>query len=217
MSAADPPLRDVNPVESALGSRLRELRHRGGLSLAALSGLTGISSSVLSRLESGGRLPTLRHLLSLARAHQISLDDLIGAGDGEPTMRLPVITRRGMTLVRLSDRPGGLQAYRILVPVSEPGDDMPVERQRGHGSAAEVPRLHVHEGRNWLCVLSGRLRLVLGTHELVLTAGEVAEYDARAPHWYGAAGPDPAEILAVFGVQSEGLRLRIRAAPSARE
>ncbi|MGY1495311.1 helix-turn-helix domain-containing protein [Streptomyces sp. QTS52] len=217
MSATDPPLPDVDPVEEALGPRLQELRRRGGLTLADLSGLTGISVSVLSRLESGERLPTLRHLLSLARAHRIGLDDLVGSGDGEPTVRLPVSTRRGMTLVCLTDDTGGLQAYRILVPVAEPGDDMALEHRRGHDRAAEVPRLHVTEGRNWLCVLSGRLRLVFDGRELLLTAGELAEYDVRAPHWYGAAGPDPAEVLAVFGVQGEGLRLRFRAAPSGRE
>ncbi|MER6441577.1 XRE family transcriptional regulator [Streptomyces sp. NPDC001185] len=211
MNATNPSPRDLDLVEAALGPRLRELRRRGGLTLADMSGLTGISAGVLSRLESGKRLPTLRHLLSLARAHRIGFDDLIGTGDGKPAVRLPVVTRRGMSLVRLTEYVGGLQAYRILVPVAEPGRDMAVERRRGPGSAAEVPRLHVHEGRNWLCVLSGRLRLVLGEHELVLTAGEAAEYDAQAPHWYGAAGPDPAEVLAVFGVQGEGLRLRVRA------
>jgi transcriptional regulator with XRE-family HTH domain len=211
MGATDSTPHDLNQVEANIGRRLRELRRHGGLTQADLSRLTGISTGVLSRLESGERVPTLRHLLALARAHRIGVDNLLGTGDGQPTVRLPVITRRGMTVVRLTDHPGGLQAYRVLVPVAEPGDRMTVERQRGHGSAAEVPRLHVHEGKNWLCVLAGRLRLVLDAHELILAAGEVAEYDAQAPHWYGALGPEPAEILAVFGVQGEGLR--VRAAP----
>lgn len=217
VNARNLPPDDRHQIEAALGPRLRELRRRNGLTQADLSRLTGISAGVLSRLESGERLPTLKHLSSLARAYQIGFDDLIGTGDGQPTVRLPVIMRRGMAVVRLTDHPGGLQAYRILVPVAEPGDDMAVERQSGHGMTAEVPRLHAHAGRNWLCVLSGRLRLVLGGHELALTVGEAAEYDAEAPHWYGAAGPDAAEVLAVFGVQGEGLRLRVRAAPSRRE
>lgn len=203
--------REANSPLCDLGQRLRAMRGAQGATLTALSEDTGISVSTLSRLESGRRRPTLEQLLSLARAHRVSLDELLGsAGDREPSVRLRVITRLGMTLVRLTDRPGGLQAYKILVPVAEPGDDMTVHRQQGHGRAAEQPRLHVHEGRNWLCVLSGRLRLVLGEHEMILATGEVAEYDARTPHWYAAAGQGPAEILAVFGAQGESPRLRVR-------
>jgi len=196
------------------GPRLRELRRGRGLTLAGLSALTGISPGVLSRLESGRRLPTLGHLLSLARAHRLGLDDLVGPSDGQPTVRLPAVIRRGMTLTRLSDRPGGLQAYRILVPVAEPGDAGDGRAAWAAGTADDVPRLHIHEGRNWLCVLSGQLRLVLGEHELLLTAGEVAEYDAHTPHWYGAVSPGPAEVLAVFGIQGEGLHQRVRTSPS---
>lgn len=209
--------REANFPLHDLGQRLRAMRRAQRVTLAALSEDTGIPVSTLSRLESGRRRPTLEQFLSLARAHRASPDELVGsAGDREPSVRLRVITRRGMTLVRLTDRPGGLQAYKILVPVAESGDDMTVRRQQGHGRATEQPRLHVHEGRNWLCVLSGRLRLVLGEDELILATGEVAEYDAHTPHWYAAVGQGPAEILAVFGAQGESLRPRVRSSRRSR-
>ena len=43
------------------------------------------------------------------------------------------------------------------------------------------------------------MRLVLGNHDLVLGAGEAAEFDTRVPHWFGSAGEQPAEILSMFG------------------
>jgi len=74
----------------------------------------------------------------------------------------------------------------------------------------------VHEGYDWLYVLSGRLRLLLGEHDLTLTAGEAAEFDTRTtPHWFTSAGPGPAELLCQFGPGGERLHLRARPQPSA--
>ena len=47
------------------------------------------------------------------------------------------------------------------------------------------------------------MRLVLGEHDWVLSAGEVVEFDTRVPHWFGSAGDGPAEVLSMFGPQGE--------------
>ena len=59
------------------------------------------------------------------------------------------------------------------------------------GLARRDPAPRAHEGHDWLDVLNGRLRLVLGEHDLVLAAGEAAEFDTRTPHWFGAAHRHP--------------------------
>jgi uncharacterized cupin superfamily protein len=74
------------------------------------------------------------------------------------------------------------------------------------------PEPQVHEGYEWLYVLSGRLRLLLGEHDLVLTAGEAAEFDTRVPHAMVNAGTSPVEVLTLFGPQGE--RLHVRARPT---
>ena len=53
------------------------------------------------------------------------------------------------------------------------------------------------------------MRLVLGDHDLILGAGEAAEFD-RVPHWFGSTGDQPAEILSMFGPQGEGAQARAR-------
>ena len=70
----------------------------------------------------------------------------------------------------------------------------------------------MHEGYDWLYVLSGELRIVLGEHDLLLRAGEAAEFDTRVPHWFGRAGPAPVELLSLFGPQGE--RMHVRARPT---
>ncbi|WP_431998267.1 cupin domain-containing protein [Sphaerimonospora mesophila] len=70
------------------------------------------------------------------------------------------------------------------------------------------PEQRSHEGYEWPYVLSGRLRLALGEHDLVLTAGEAAEFGIRVPHGFGNAGPQPVEFLSLFDPQGERLHVR---------
>jgi transcriptional regulator with XRE-family HTH domain len=185
---------DDDEVLNAVGPRLRAIRQERGATLTQLSAATGISVSTLSRLESGQRRPTLELLLPLARAHQVPLDDLVDAPPtGDPRTRLRPVQRNGRTLIPLTQRPGGLQAYKMIIPTGEPEGE-----------------LQTHEGYEWMYVLAGRVRLRLGELDLVLKAGEVAEFDTHVPHAFTSGGARPAELLTLFGPQGEQLHVRAR-------
>ena len=182
---------------AAVGPRLRALRRERDTTLADLSAETGISVSTLSRLESGERRPTLERLLPLARAYGVTLDELVGAPPtGDPRIHLRPVRRHGMTMLPLTRRSGGIQAYKLVIPARK--------RRR-------EPDLQTHEGYEWVYVLNGRLRLILAEHDLVLSAGEAAEFDTRIPHWFGAADEEAVEFLSLFGKQGE--RVHLRAGP----
>lgn len=192
---------DLDHALDAVGPRLRALRKQRETTLNDLSAATGISVSTLSRLESGTRRPTLELLLPLARAHGVTLDELVGAPPtGDPRIHLRPVTRFGMTMLPLTRRAGGIQAYKLVIPA---------------GSGRRVPEPKTHEGYEWLYVLNGRLRMVLGEHDLILAPGEAAEFDTRVPHWFGAADEHPVEFLSLFGKQGE--RAHLRARPAAQE
>ncbi|MEV0030664.1 XRE family transcriptional regulator [Nocardia sp. NPDC050793] len=187
---------DLDQALDAVGPRLRALRRQRETTLTELSATTGISVSTLSRLESGERRPTLELLLPLARAHGVTLDELVDAPPtGDPRVHLRPVTRNGMTMVPLTRRAGGIQAYKIVLQPADPGAE---------------PRLQTHEGYEWLYVLNGRLRAVIGEHDLVLVPGEAAEFDTHIPHWFGAADREPVEFLSLFGKQGERAHLRAR-------
>jgi transcriptional regulator with XRE-family HTH domain len=191
---------DLDDALKGVGPRLRALRRQRETTLAELSAATGISVSTLSRLESGARRPTLEQLLPLARAHNVTLDELVGAPPtGDPRIHLRPVTRHGMTMLPLTRRPGGIQAYKLVIAA---------------GSRRGRPEPKVHEGYEWLYVLNGRLRLVLGDHDLVLSPGEAAEFDTRVPHWFDAADAETVEFLSLFGRQGE--RAHLRARPTSR-
>src|ERR1044071_6408051 len=103
---------DLDDSLDAVGPHLRALRRERETTLADLSAATGISVSTLSRLESGSRKPTLELLLPLARAHGVTLDELVDAPPtGDPRVHLRPVHTRGMTFLPLTRRPGGIQAY----------------------------------------------------------------------------------------------------------
>jgi len=182
----------------AMGPRLKALRQRHDVTLTHLADQTGISISTLSRLEAGLRRPTLEQLLPLARVYGVTLDELVDAPPtGDPRVNLrPIPTSDGRTIIPLTRRAGGIQAYKFVLPTGR--DD------------AE-PDLRTHDGYDWAFVLNGRLRLVLGEHDLILEPGEAAEFDTRTPHWFGATSVGPVEFLSLVGKQGE--RAHVRAAP----
>lgn len=186
--------RTIPSVLAEVGPRLRRLRMRKGVTLTALAARTGISKSTLSRLESGQRKPSLELLLPLAQAHQVPLDELVGAPEvGDPRIRLKPRKRNGRLVFPLTEKTSGVQVWKVVIPP---------ERNR---------ELRVHKGYEWLYVLSGRLQLILGEHDITMGPGEVAEFDTRLPHWFGPADDTPVEILSVHS--GEGHRMHVRAAP----
>ena len=184
----------IPDVLAEVGPRLRRLRERRELTLTALSATTGISKSTLSRLENGERKPSLELLLPLAQAFHLPLDELVGAPRvGDPRVRSHPKTRNGRLVYPLTQQSSGMAVWKVVIPP---------ERER---------RLRTHAGYEWLYVLAGELRLILGEHNLTLQAGEVAEFDTSTPHWFGPTGEQPVEILSVHG--PHGQRMHVRAAP----
>jgi transcriptional regulator with XRE-family HTH domain len=186
---------EITSVLAEVGSRLKRVRTRRGVTLTALAAATGISKSTLSRLETGQRKPNLELLLTIAHAHQVPLDELVGAPEvGDARIQLKPRVRNGRMVVPLTRQAGGLHAWKVIIPP---------ERKE--------PELRTHEGYEWLYVLSGRMRLILADNDITLEPGEVAEFDTRLPHWFGPADEQPIEILSLHG--SHGQRMHVRAAP----
>ncbi len=179
---------------AAVGTRLRAVRSRRGMTLAEVSADTGISVSTLSRLESGSRRATLELLVGLAWTYRVTLDELVDAPEtGDPRVHLRPTEHPYASVIPLTRRVGGPRAFKMVL---RPDGREPDPRS--------------HEGYDWVYVLDGRLRLVLGEHDVVLGVGEVAEFDTRTPHWFGCADDRPVELLSIMGPQGERMHVRAR-------
>lgn len=190
----DDPDARITAALDDVGPRLKRIRSLRGVSLTDLADSTGISKSTLSRLETGQRKPSLELLLPLAQAYGVPLDELVGAPEvGDPRVHLKPRQVNGRTVIPLTRQPGGVQVWKIVVPTTKSKVEM-----------------RTHEGYEWLYVISGKLRLVIGEHDVLLGPGEVAEFDTRVPHWFGSDGERPAEVLSILGIQGERMHVRAR-------
>jgi transcriptional regulator with XRE-family HTH domain len=182
------------PVDARVRRRLRELRTERGLTLQQVAERASIDLSTLSRLESGKRRLALDHIPALATALGVSADELLASPPPQdPRVRGRARRHGGMTVWPLTNRgpAAGLHAYKINVSARQrtPPDVLPV-----------------HEGHDWIYVLTGRLRLLLGDEDLVIEPGEAVEFSTWTPHWFGAVD-GPVELIMLVGPQGERLHL----------
>jgi transcriptional regulator with XRE-family HTH domain len=160
-------------IEDRVRARLRQARFERGLTVAQLAGRAGMTASTVSRLETGARRLTLAHVERLAQALELGTDALL------TTQPSPTPARDGRTWWPVGpERPEGPRVYRVVLPV-------------------EAPVRHQHEGRQWLHVLDGTARLLVGATDRRLRAGETAEFSTWEPHALVAIDR-PAEALVVF-------------------
>ncbi|MEU5397806.1 XRE family transcriptional regulator [Streptomyces sp. NPDC005963] len=168
-------------LESLVRKRIRALRVAQGWSLADLAARANISQSTLSRIENGQRRLALDQLVTLARALDTSLDQLVETATDD-IISNPMI-----------DATHGLMRWPIK---AEPG--MSVVRQRMTNPPPDSPaRLRAHPGREWLVVLSGTAVLLLGDRRIRVETNQAAEFPTMLPHAIGAEG-GPCEILGIF-------------------
>lgn len=172
---------DDEDLDGLVRKRIRALRVAQGWSLDELATRARLSPSTLSRIENGRRRLALDQLVTLARALDTTLDQLVETATDDvissPTidaahgqMRWPVRADPGMTVVRQR--------------LTNPPPDSP-------------SRMRAHPGREWLVVLSGTAVLLLGNRRFRVETNQAAEFPTMLPHAIGADG-GPCEILGIF-------------------
>jgi transcriptional regulator with XRE-family HTH domain len=173
-------------ILSSLGSRLRAVRERQGLSLDDVSAQTGMSKAHLSRIESGERQPAIATLLTLAAALGVRVGALLGEdaiagsvgvhppGDGlrEEALGLRIEACSGFDGAR------DLNALRVHI-----------------GPDRVPPPFSTHPGEEWLYVTEGSICLEYAGRVEVLGPGTAAHFDANQPHRLSAPDGDAELVL----------------------
>ncbi|GAA4847655.1 helix-turn-helix transcriptional regulator [Actinomycetospora corticicola] len=168
-------------LDSLVRHRIRALRVAQGWSLDDLARRANLSQSSLSRIENGQRRLALDQLVTLARALDTSLDQLVES-DTEDVVSNPMI-----------DGTHGSRRWSIR---ADPG--MSVVRRRLTDPPPEnAATLRAHPGREWFVVLSGAAILLLGDRRIRVEADQAAEFPTMLPHAVGTAG-GPCDLLGFF-------------------
>ena len=177
-------------IEDVVRTRLRSLRTAQGLSLDEVAARANLSPSTISRVETGKRSVSLDVLVPLAGALGVGLDVLLDVRDDDDVVIRPEPASRGGRTTWLLSRPTGntLAIKMRLEPTEQP------------------PRQKVHPGHDWFFVTEGRVRLLLGEREIMVEAGQAAEFATMTPHATQAVD-GPAELIMIF--DREGHRAHV--------
>ena len=100
-----------------------------------------------------------------------------------------------MTMVPLTRRPGGVQAYKLVIPA---------------GAAAASPTRRPTRATSGCTCSTAGCGWCSASRTWCCAPGEAAEFDTRVPHWFGSAEGEPVEILSLFGPQGERMHVRAR-------
>lgn len=177
---------ELTDIDAVVRTRLRSLRSTLGLTLDELAARTNLSPSTISRVETGKRTISLDILLPLARGLHVDLDSLLDVkGDDDVVIRPMPARSGGRTTWTLSRATGRTLAVKMRL---EPATRPPAQR--------------VHPGHDWFFVVEGRVRLLLGAREIVVEAGEAAEFATMTPHAFEAVD-GPAELIMIFDRDGE--------------
>ncbi|WP_345493341.1 helix-turn-helix domain-containing protein [Nocardia callitridis] len=170
---------------SWIGRRIARLRRERGWTLAALGDKVGLSSTQLSRIESGTRQASVGTLIEIARAFGVSLSELVADEERASPFqvfrlaeRKPRNTANGI-LTPLSGRYPGLEAVHLTILAS-----------------AEAPTAQ-HVGEEWLYVLTGMVQVAIGATTLTLEPGDAVHFPSHAPHSLRGIDNQPAEVLLI--------------------
>ncbi len=176
-----PMTQEDGQLDSLVRKRIRALRVAQGWSLEELATRAHLSQSSLSRIENGQRRLALDQLVTLARALDTTLDQLV-ENAADDVVISPMI-----------DGAHDLMRWPIK---GDPG--MSVMRQRMTDPPPDNPaRMRAHPGREWFVVLSGTAVLMLGHRRFRVETNQAAEFPTMMPHAIGAEG-GLCEIMGIF-------------------
>jgi transcriptional regulator with XRE-family HTH domain/quercetin dioxygenase-like cupin family protein len=192
-----------------LGSRLKELRLKAGLTLRETARKVGVSPSFVSQIENGKSQPSVATLYTFARLLDVSIDELfdqrserarpVRAANGKPNGNKrpnghpnpsnawhPSEYANRVSVVHPSHRSiltmaEGVVWERLAATPEHAVNFMKITYAPGATSTGGGD-LVSHEGYEYGYVLKGTLEIVVGSETFTLNEGESMGFDSRIPH-----------------------------------
>ncbi|HZQ68518.1 MAG TPA: XRE family transcriptional regulator [Terriglobales bacterium] len=177
-----------------LGNKIRHLRRRKRMRLVDVQQHSGLSASLISKLESCKLVPTLPTLMRLANVFNVGLDFFFA---DEPGGNSAIVMRRP-DRIRLPEKLGGddeiFNFESLTFAVSEPPFEVFLGEIVADSTAA---RFHHHPGYELLYVMTGEVEVHIAEDIHSLAAGDSIYFDSSTPHTYRKTVPGKCSVFVV--------------------
>ena len=179
-----------------IGKRLKEIREMQKLSMEQFARISGIDQGKLRDIEAQKVLPDLGTIVKLSKALRIGTSFLLGQESG---YSYSVVRKKDRQNIKRfstgsSERPN--YHYQSLASgiKDKHMETFLVTLNPGAGSE----ELSSHDGEEFIVVMEGRVRVVLGNKEELLEEGDSIYYLARCPQRAQCIAAGNAVIMAVI-------------------
>jgi transcriptional regulator with XRE-family HTH domain len=174
-----------------IGLKLRSLRTQKRLTLARLAAETGLSTALLSKLETDRMIPTLPTLATISRVYGVGMGHFFA----EPARHMLSITRKA----HLQGSERGMDQVKVI-PLNAPTENPRLSAQviefPAGATSSTVNRLA--SGSGLLYVLEGKLQLDSGGMQETLEPGDCAYIESEMALAWSAGGKGRCRVLAVL-------------------
>ena len=178
----------------SIGQKLRRLRLRKSMGLGDLSKHTGLSQSLLSKLERDLMHPTLPTLLRIALVFSVGLEYFFNP---EPKPVLEIMRKRErLRFPDLADKRNPSYHFESLDFLAE-NREMNAYYAEFVSTGSLPVRKHEHAGVEFLYLISGKLAMQVGDHQAELAEGDAIYFDSAVPHGYRKVGSRRTSALVV--------------------
>ena len=184
-----------------VGQRIRRMREAQEMSLAQVAQMTGLEEGYLQDVEAGREVPSIGAVLKISRALGSRMGQLIHEGGPRPDIFSIVPSGSAHAVERQSSqtaKTGQGYTYRSLLAADVRSQGMEPFLVTFDPKAASTVEPQVHEGEEFLYVLSGTIELLYDDETYTLKKGDSLYIDSSHPHALRGIGTSPPQALAVI-------------------
>ncbi|KKW67601.1 XRE family transcriptional regulator [Lampropedia cohaerens] len=182
-------------LEESIGSVIREIRLKEGLTIAQVAELAGLSRGMLSKIETGSTMAGLDTLARIARALGVSMSVLFSKYDTSAASAQHVKNGAGMEVVRRGTKSG--HTYHLLAYGQGPVKSFEPFLITMEDDTQTYPTFQ-HPGTEFLYMLEGVLEYRCGQQSYMLEPGDALSFNGEIPHGPGELAQTPIKFLSII-------------------
>lgn len=174
-------------IAKKIGKKIRVIRQQKGFTLNQLSEKSGISTSMISKIETAQALPPVSTYANIASGLGISFGDLFQLDLQEPNI----------SIVRSDDRQVVSRGAYVGIPLAYHKNQKKMEPFLfEYPLGRKVPTFR-HDNEEMIFVIEGKLEFKYGGDKIILSKGDCVYFNGKIPHGGRALNHKGAKALIV--------------------
>jgi transcriptional regulator with XRE-family HTH domain len=178
-----------NDSKLDIGSAIREVRKRKGITIPQMCEGTGLSKGFISNVETNKTSPSIATLDSIARYLKVPLSYFL------------LRKEERLTVIRKEDRKVKTNGKSRIEYLTTKGPLRMMIVEMPPGSSTEAN--HAHEGYEVHLLMKGRLLAGQGEDEMIIEEGDTFSWNASVPHFVKNITDEPAILLIAIYTETD--------------